>query len=388
MTAQTKYVLNTINSAINGESFKPSSDFSVEALLELAQKHKITTMVYYGLFNSEIQLPPEIKKQLQMIVAGEVMIDQKQLGCVKEISQMFSQKGIDHMLLKGSVLKHIYPKTEIRRMGDIDILIREEQYDKAADIMQELGFSFQTETGHELIWTKGNIMVELQKAMMPPHDKDFLAYFGNGWKRALPLGNSVYAFSDEDTFIYLFAHFAKHYRDSGIGIIHMCDLYLYLKNKSLNFEYVYSELKKLGLYEFYLNVKNTVDVWFDDRESDEITDHITTVIFNSGVYGLHENNVVSAALKKKRKFNANPFARLHYYIRRFFPSYTGMKTKYQILKKAPALLPFFWVCRWFELAFIKRDHVKNVLHEQNAATDKKIFEYEQALKYVGLDYNF
>lgn len=388
MDRQTRDILNVVKSAITNQPVQASGDFHLQFALDIAQKHKITTMVYYGLFNSGISAPAEIKKQLQMIVASEVMIDEKQLGCVKEISQMFSQNSIDHMLLKGSVLKHMYPKTEIRRMGDIDILIREEQYDKAAEIMRDLGFSFQMETGHELIWTKGNIMVELQKAMMPPHDEDFLAYFGNGWERALLLGDSVYAFSDEDMFIYLFAHFTKHYRSSGIGIIHMCDLYMYLKNKELNFEYVCAELKKLRLYEFYLNVKNTVEAWFEDRESDEITDHITEVIFNSGVYGLHENTTVFWKIKNKREENKSLFGKIRYYLRRVFPGCKGMKTKYQILKKAPVLLPVFWICRWFELAFSKRDHVKNVINEQRSVTDEKILRYEKALKYVGLDCDF
>lgn len=38
----------------------------------------------------------------------------------------FDAGGIDYMPLKGSILKDLYPRHEMRMMGDADILIRME----------------------------------------------------------------------------------------------------------------------------------------------------------------------------------------------------------------------------------------------------------------------
>ena len=124
------------------------------------------------------------------------------------------------MLLKGTLLKEMYPKKELRAMGDADILIKTEQYDKIKPIMQGLGFEERTESDHELIWRKPQLLLELHKKLIPSYNKDYYAYFGDGWQLGKPNSNFPHRFemSDEDQMIYLFTHFAKHYRDAGIGI--------------------------------------------------------------------------------------------------------------------------------------------------------------------------
>ena len=44
------------------------------------------------------------------------------------------------MLLKGALLREMYPEADMRLMGDVDILIKSEQYDGIRQIMLDLGF--------------------------------------------------------------------------------------------------------------------------------------------------------------------------------------------------------------------------------------------------------
>ena len=51
--------------------------------------------------------------------------------------------------------------------------------------MQNLGYSEGSESDHELIWRKGNkILIELHKRIIPSYNKDYYAYFGDGWQLA------------------------------------------------------------------------------------------------------------------------------------------------------------------------------------------------------------
>ena len=56
------------------------------------------------------------------------------------------------MLLKGASIKKIYPSSELRLMGDIDILIKEEQYEQIRKILCNIDLCEVNETDHELIW--------------------------------------------------------------------------------------------------------------------------------------------------------------------------------------------------------------------------------------------
>lgn len=388
MDSQTKDILKIIKSGITNQSDKISGDLSTDKLLELAEKHQIFSLIHRGLFNCNVSIDEKTKKQLYSIAINEIYVNEQQLYYINKISDQFDKNNIDYILLKGSVLKHLYPQPEIRRMSDIDILIKKEQYKKISKTLTALGFSFQYESNHEIVWAKNNIVLELHKMLIPSYNTDFHKYFRNGWKRAVKSEGHKYTFSDEDMFIYIFCHFAKHYRDAGIGIIHMCDLYIFLQAKKLNFDYVNKELKTLKLYDFYCNIKNTLDVWFCGKENSEITDFITKVIFSSGAYGLHKTSMLSSALKEKKRFKKITSMHIPSICCYIFPSYTTMKSKYKILRKLPVLLPFTWIWRFINILFIKRKKILEKINYIKNVDDQQIKEYENSLKYVGLDYFF
>ncbi|MBO5370550.1 MAG: hypothetical protein J6B23_07755, partial [Clostridia bacterium] len=157
-----------------------------------------------------------------------------------------------------------------------------------------------------------------------------------------------------------------------------------MQNKNINTHYVYNELKKLKIYDFFCNIQNTLEVWFNNKESSEMTDYITSVIFESGIYGLHEKNIVSNALKEKRITKNIYIGKIHRIFLKTFPPYKSMRRKYQILKKIPA----FWIFRLIEALFFKHKDISDNFNEISTVTHTQIDEYEKALKYVGLDYNF
>lgn len=52
----------------------------------------------------------------------------------EEVFAAFDKNGIAYMPLKGILLKKLYPCPEMRVMGDLDILIKTEQYTKIKSI--------------------------------------------------------------------------------------------------------------------------------------------------------------------------------------------------------------------------------------------------------------
>ena len=188
----------------------------------------------------------------------------------------------------------------------------------------------------------------------------------------------------EDFFLYVFVHFAKHYRGAGIGIKHLLDLWVVTKVRSnLNSNYIYAELKKMGLHKFYENVMDTVKVWFLGAEENDKNTLITNLIFSSGQYGTFENGVVNRAVLDHKGSSAK--ARFVNIIEGVFLPFGLMKKRYKILEKVSILLPIMWVVRWGEILLFRRYVFKVKMVQSKMMEQGNMDEHRNALQFVGLN---
>lgn len=392
MDIQTKGVIGLVRSAISGEKCNIPNDFAWDKAIEIAKNHQITALVYYGVVNSEFKVDNSLMQAMLMSTYAQTALSEHQLHEIDVVCKAFENAKIDFMPLKGTILKKIYPAPEMRSMGDADILIRTEQYGEAAKIVSELGYTFKYESDHEYVWNKDLFELELHKRIMTSYNKDFYKYFGDGWRLAKRKSNNStkYEMSDEDFFIYMFVHFTKHYRVSGIGIKHLVDLWVYKKAKvNLDEKYIKNELDKIKLGEFYENILSTLDAWFNNKEFTEKAEFITNVIFNSGVYGTLKAKAASDIIKLSKNQGVSvEGARLRRKIINVFLPYSDMTIKYPILKKIPLLLPVMWIVRLCKIVLFRRKAIKKIFMQDKLNTIDEVNEYYDSLKYVGLDFNF
>lgn len=389
MDGQQIGIIALVKSALTSEKAEIPENFDWDGALNTAKKHQIIPMLYYGVQYSGITPPTEILQFSELATYKNIAVSQNQLYALEQIYKAFDENGIDYMPLKGSVLKFVYPKPEMRPMGDADILIRQEQYEKIRPIMTELGFSEILESDHELIWDKKGVLhVELHKRLIPSYNKDYYAYYGDGWRFAEHKENCRYDMRDEDNYIYLFTHYAKHYRDGGIGIRHMTDLYVFADaHSALDYGYIKKELKKLQLFKFYENTNHTLGVWFGSETPDNMSDFITAKIFDSGSYGTYDAHLLSNAIKVSDSGINEATIRKNIIINRLFPSYEFLAFRYKCLKKHPALLPLMWLVRFLQMPF-RRGSIKRNVEETKITAPDKVIAYRDELEAVGLKYNF
>ena len=389
MNQQRREILDLIKSCILGERAQVSDDFDWENAYNLGKSHQILPMLYYGAYNSQISIPEAIKEKLNLVAIHSIRKDQNQLREIAKVKKLFVQNNIAFLPLKGMLLKYLYPQTDIRSMGDADILIRMDQFDAIRPLMEEMGYREIVESDHEWIWDKSGILhLELHKRLIPSYNRDYYAYFGDGWERAHKTETSEYVMRDEDQLVYLFAHYAKHYRDAGIGIRHLLDIYVYLRAKpNMDNAYIQKELQALHLADFYENTLQTIRVWFDGQEDSPMTDFITEWIFESGSYGTKDRQVLSEGLKISKTVDQSQVKHTKV-IRTIFPSAKTLSQKHRILCKLPILLPFFWVYRWITTILLRPGAIKRKQEDINMLSTETISTYQKQLNYVGLDFNF
>ncbi len=354
----------------------------------LSKKHSISNIICYGILKGNYKIPESYLGMFRQDMFANLNISENQAKEINALTEEFSKNGIDFLCLKGTVLKNFYPSPDMRRMGDADILIRKESYPEADGIMKKLGYEFVLESDHEYVYHKHPVThVELHKFLIPSYNDDMYSYYGSGWDIAKKKedGGHEYELGDNDNFVYLITHLAKHYRDGGIGIKSFIDIELYRRTKAPDMNYVYEQLEKLGLKKFAENIFALLKVWFGDGKENGLLEDMTEYILSSGEYGSRKNKDDVAAIRDYESDSENfDKIRQKKIMSAVFPPLEIMKKIFPFLEKAPVFLPAFWVIRWIRGVFRpkSRQNLKNIT--ENITSDN-MREYAGHMDSVGLD---
>ena len=387
MDAIQKDVVTLIRSAVTGQALPLSEDFDLEQVKPYIKRHHILPLVYEGARLCGVDSPDMAK-----MFSGYCRALQVSEGQMKELERIlraFEEAEIDYMPLKGCRMKYLYPKPELRMMGDADVLIRLEQYDRVVPIMERLGFVATDDTDHELIWKNHSLQLELHKRMIPSYNKDYFRYYGDGWQLAKEQDGHYFRMTPEDEWVYQLTHFAKHFRDGGIGCRHVLDLWMYCKaNPGMDESYVEGEIKTLGLLEFYQNLQRLVRFWFEDGPEDEVVALMSDYIMASGSWGNLEERVRSITIRDRKHSVVAFSVKLVYIFRLLFPSVDLLKQKYVVLQKAPWMLPVVWLVRPFYKVLFERKTLDKRKEEMHALDKRSVNQHHRMLKAMGIDYRF
>lgn len=388
MNTTKKGLLLLMKSAITGESETLPEGFSLAEALPLIRAHQLLPLCYTGAFRCGIPSQEPVMQRMFQHFCGMMLRSERQMQAVERVCTAFESRQIDYMPLKGCLMKDRYPSRELRTMGDADILIRMEQYDRIRPLMRELGFEEIQTSDHELIWRSKVLLLELHKRLIPSYNRDYYAYFGEGWQLATTHQGYRYGMGQEDEYIYLFTHFAKHYRDGGIGCRHVLDLWVMTNwMKDPDWMYIRRELKKLSLERFHDNMLRVLENWFGDGPEDDVTELISQFIFSSGNWGGLENHVLAMELRNQERKRSGS-TKCAAILRMIFPSADGMKYSYPVLEKRPWLLPVMWVYRWVSTLLFHRDKIGKQKKRLDLLNEGAISAYQRSLELVGLTFRF
>lgn len=384
MTNLQKGIITLIRSALTNEKLTLPDGFSIEAALPQLKRHQIAALCHKGAVLCGVPKDSPTMQNLFRWNYRNLLKSEAQCKTIGEVCSLFEEQNIDYMLMKGCNLKELYPSKELRQMADADILIKQEQYPKIKSLIENLGYKEKVGSDHAYIWYNDALVLELHKSPVPLSSPDY-DYFGDGWAKAKQKSGRRYVQSPEDEYIFIFAHYAKHYRLGGIGCRQVTDLWVFMQAfPNMDFGYIEAEIEKLGLLEFYKNTIRMLSAWFEDTPHDDITLLITDFIFESGSWGTKENIALSKSARFKKDSTSVETAKAKHILRLFFPTAASIEGRYRVLAQKPWLLPFYWVVRWVDILKNRPKNVKYRFEETKLVNDENMSEYESALRKVGL----
>lgn len=387
---KTETFIKIVRAGLSGEKQSIESGFETELLYNIAKRHRIMGLCFYG---AGLLGLDEDDTAMQMLYKGalsELSVHEKQKTETENLFCELEKEKISYMPLKGYLLKELYRRPELRTMGDADILIKMEEYPRIKEVMTRLGFEFCHESSNELVWKKGKIFnIELHRALFPSYNREFLSLFGHPWSNAVK-DNTEYRYKmlPEDEFVFNFTHFVKHYKLGGIGVKHLCDLWVMTQNKKLDFAQIESKIEKLNLTEFYQNIKKTLNYWFADGEADEKTEIITKTVIKSGAFGTRKSSQNAFALRLASENEAlKGKNKLAVWLFKIFPSAKYIEHKYPFLKKHKWLLPVAWIIRLFDATFVNQRKLKNGVKAIKNTDSERMKQIEKDFLAVGLTFS-
>lgn len=109
-----------------------------DALVETARRHGVLPLMYETLKSQPV--PEKVFRKAERISQTTVRQSYRLLILSKQILREMAQRGIEVVLLKGVGTATYYPVPELRRSGDVDLLLLDrEKLDEASDCLKELG---------------------------------------------------------------------------------------------------------------------------------------------------------------------------------------------------------------------------------------------------------
>ncbi|MGN1090070.1 MAG: nucleotidyltransferase family protein, partial [Huintestinicola sp.] len=327
-----EYLLHLLRCVLeNSQPAEAPESVSFERLFALAEEHSVANMAFYAVERLENKPETELLRKWETVRDRGIVNDMTQLSELELIKSAFSERKIRALPLKGSILKSMYPQTDMRTMSDIDILIDEENAASAREIMLSLGYENE-HYGSDVddLYVKRPVMnVEIHRELFGEIGKEFRETFAEPWELCIPSESFVKELPPEAFLAYVTAHAIKHYTLGGTGIRSFLDIWVYMaKVRSLDTNKMLDMLRPSGQSELAEDFITLSKIWFGGAESSEKYDRMTRYILSGGTYGTIRNTVEN---------KISEYGRWGYLIHLLFPSMSYMKLMYPSVKKAPFL---------------------------------------------------
>lgn len=388
MTREDEVLIQILAAFTNGRSISSFQDVSLEALYQTAQKHNVAGIVssmIQPVLKTYVENPAARKFQESYMatIFRSVQMEEE----VKLFADRMDEGGIPYAFFKGYELRELYPNPELRTMGDVDVLVRDEDMEKTAQILNGLGYTNEGEGG--AVWTCKNEVLSYEIHRRLAFGKywnqvDYESYFAKAFDWLLPepgshrdlkgasdavSEKSRRYFSLEDHFIFLCFHLAKHLNDTGAGIRMVMDIALYLKayQEQMDWSYIWEECRKIRLDIFVKTLLRACREWFqcpseaeiarieaagsglpDDVTDGGVLERLKSYIMTGGMFGFERDDSIRRLRKgiNEHTDHASALIRARALWKLAFPGRKHMAYFMPAVEQYRILLPLAWIKRW------------------------------------------
>ena len=123
-----KGIIELTKCALKGGVPSIEEGFSFEDAYIYGQKRQIVPLLFYGAMGLDGFMDTEVGKKFFKSTMNLSYFCAEQSAAVQSVVDAFKVNKVQHLVLKGTILRDLYPYPEMRLMSDADILIKEKEY--------------------------------------------------------------------------------------------------------------------------------------------------------------------------------------------------------------------------------------------------------------------
>lgn len=369
MNETQSYIIKNLNYSLRGKKMDIplNTNINWNEVIEECRQHQISSLVYSGI--SKESLKNIDKNILDKWKRETFMSGVYQINHIKQISNVLNilnTNNIPVIVLKGLVVRDLYPKSELRTMGDADILVHEKDLDNVVNILKEEGYIEHGRNVFHIEFSRGNSHIEVHWTLANEEMFNGIAEFKDEtWERAIEVkvGESKpLSMCDEDLLLYCCIHMAKHFINSGFGIRQVCDVLLLVEKRGqyIDWDSFVTRIKRSGVYKFTKSIFSICNRLFEMRIPNELKEftefdnvyleELIDAIWKNGVHGKKNKvGIIARNLIKEEKSKNNNWIGIIKKI--YFPTGKSLSERYSYAKNNKALLPVAWIHRLLNAIF-------------------------------------
>ena len=333
-------------------------DVNWEVLDDLAKKQAVLPIVYDGAVKAGVKLPDAVRQSWKAQVLRGVIKNELLMQAQDQLVQRFADAAIPVVVLKGSGVARYYPQPDLRRLGDIDILVRKQDLDVAQKLITELGYrEYEAEHDFHIGYSRENAYVELHYHVTSLPDspgglvaQDLVSHFLDAPQQVTVGGHAFPVLQEMHQALSLLLHMIRHMFQEGIGLRQLCDWMVFVNaNADSVAERILPVLMQCGLAEYakaatkscvrFLGLQEEHLVWCGDV-CEETCQLFIDAVFRGGNMGRADQDGMGSLFTDAKSMGNKRSTSLFAMISKL-NALTYMH--FPFVKRWKVLLPFFWV---------------------------------------------
>ncbi len=312
MTSEYSVLLSIVGYRLFGGSRPATEGFDIPEILSEAKKQTVFSLVFPFLRDKLKKASPKDFAKYNEVFYGNIMKNTSNHMQHGELHKLMTEGFVPYCVLKGYASALYYPDPTVREMGDVDFLVYEKDFKRAAKLVESIGFvPDQEDDGKQIhigykrdqlsVWEQHRSLNGIPKG--EPGDKIRLEITKTIETSRLIAAEDFCCMVPDDFHhgLIMLLHVASHLTGEGIGLRHLCDWAVFVnKTGSEVFPKIFEQrLREFGLWklaqiltllsEKYLRLK--AQAWAKNAEiSDRQLDDLMVDILNGGNFGKKDMN--------------------------------------------------------------------------------------------------
>ena len=301
LTTSDEKLFEVLKSALASGQPIPHWEFSADEwdeILRRADRHAVLSIMYDVL--TEQELSPAQTDFVTRTARKYVLQNYRLSHYTHQVIEHLKEKGITAIVLKGVSAASCYPTPELRKSGDVDILVpRADQLKAAKEALLEMGIELSEEQNsvhHIAMYSKKTgIEIELHSLLVEPFENSQInKYIKNCQTDILKhveqrniIGYDFPVLADGYQAYELLLHMLQHFLHSGFGLKLLCD-WVHFWNRPVEESQIQRYLKLVdesGISVFSKMITSVCVIYLGLDENCSLCSHIQSLMSKDEIIG-------------------------------------------------------------------------------------------------------